>query len=449
VAFAEERFTGGRCAYGAPLAISPALAFHAGTVEIMPIRHKIEPAVVGIVRRLVADGYEAYIVGGAVRDLLLGLEPKDYDLATSASPEEVRRVFGRRRARLIGRRFRLAHVYVGRECYEVSTFRREPTPAERRGRNDDDGVIIWSDNEFGTLEEDANRRDFTVNALYFDPVGDRGLIDLVGGAADLDEGVVRAIGDPALRVAEDPVRMLRALKLVGQYDFRLEQGLKDAIRTNLGQITLSSKARLFEELLKVVSRPYSCKTLAALAEYGLLAHFWPSLDAAWRKDDVGPFARDLLSARDGRVAAGGYSTSKSLALATLSLAAVAKAVGEAGLGDLWGHREGLECDIRDAIQGFFTPLPVSRYFTARVRDILMLTARLKEGRVRKRLLRHPEYKYARELFSLLVAVCGWPGSQLDTWPPSRQPPRVSRDGSGPDGRPRRSRRSRRRPRSRP
>lgn len=412
----------------------------------MPIGHRINPAVESIVSRLVGGRFEAYIVGGAVRDLLLGLEPKDYDLATSASPEQVRQVFGNREARIIGRRFRLAHVYVGRECYEVSTFRREPTPEERRGRGDDDGVMIWRDNVYGTLEEDARRRDFTVNALYFDPVGTRGIIDLVGGTKDLDDGVVRAIGDPELRLAEDPVRMLRALKLVGQYGFRLEKRLEQTIQRHGEQITLSSKARLFEELLKIVARPYSCQTFAALADYGLLAYFWPNLDAAWRQQHTGPFLRDLLTARDERVAAGSYSASKSLALATLSLPIVAGRSGSGDLADLWTHPEGVEREVRQAVQDFFSPLPVSRYFSARLRDILMLVPRLREGCVRKRLVRHPEYKYARELFSLLVTVYGWPQEQLDVWPFPPHVPRGSQIRRGREPVPR-SRRSRRRPRS--
>ena len=137
-----------------------------------------------IIGQLVDGGFEAYIVGGAVRDLLMGLEPKDYDIATAASPEDIRRVFGRRQSRIIGRRFRLVHVYAGSEIYEISTFRREPSAGERRERLNDDGVMIWRDNEYGTLEQDAERRDLTVNALYYDPVGERGIIDFVGGVRD-------------------------------------------------------------------------------------------------------------------------------------------------------------------------------------------------------------------------------------------------------------------------
>ncbi|MBQ2335250.1 MAG: polynucleotide adenylyltransferase PcnB, partial [Victivallales bacterium] len=175
---------------------------------------KVNPSAVKVVSYLVQNGYEAYLVGGAVRDLLLGCEPKDYDITTNATPEEVRAIFGRRNCMVIGRRFRLAQVRIGGEEFEVSTFRRKPTQEERKGRYEDDGVMIWSDNEFGTLEDDVQRRDFTVNALYMDLVGTRGIIDYTGGIQDLKDGIVRTVGDPEERFEEDPVRMLRALKLV-------------------------------------------------------------------------------------------------------------------------------------------------------------------------------------------------------------------------------------------
>ena len=175
----------------------------------MPIKHKISNASCKVLRQLHEAGYEAYIVGGAVRDILLDIEPKDYDIATNATPEQVKSVFGRK-ARVIGRRFRLAHVFIDRTCFEVSTFRREPTLEERKGRKDDSGLMVWSDNVFGSLEEDAKRRDFTVNSIYYDPENaEHEFEDYVGGIDDLNNKVVRAIGDPFVRIQEDPIRMIR------------------------------------------------------------------------------------------------------------------------------------------------------------------------------------------------------------------------------------------------
>ena len=381
----------------------------------MPIKQKIKPATEKIVAELVDGGFETYVVGGAVRDLLLDLEPKDYDIATAAQPEQIRKVFGRRKARIIGRRFRLVHVYEKDDCYEVSTFRREPTTDERRERVSDNGVMLWRDNEYGSLEQDAKRRDFTVNALYYDPVGDKGIIDFVGGLEDLRSGLVQTIGDPRVRLEEDPVRMLRALKLVGQYGFRLEEKLASDIRAISHQIALASRARLFEELLKIVTRAHACNIFSACHEHGLLQHYWPNLAAIWEKP-TGMILQRFLQERATRMAAGGYSTSKALALATVCLSQVTEKMGCHDLGDLWQHREGLEHECRTAIQEFFSPFPVSRYFTARVRDIIMLLPRLKSGLRKTAVMRSPEYKYGRELFSLVATVCGWHADVLDEWP---------------------------------
>jgi poly(A) polymerase len=377
-----------------------------------------------IVGQLVDGGFESYIVGGAVRDLLMGLTPKDYDIATAASPEEIRRVFGRRQSRIIGRRFRLVHVYAGGDIYEVSTFRREPSAGERRERLNDDGVMIWRDNEYGTLEQDARRRDFTVNALYYDPVGERGIIDFVGGVRDLEERCARAIGDPATRLDEDPVRILRALKLVGQFGFRLEPSLEDAVRPRVGRIALASQSRLFEELLKILATSRTVPVLSAFQEHGLLAHYWPTLSTVWDMP-TGEYTRRLLQERDQCLQAGACSGSKALALAVACLPYIVSRLGKGDFGDLWAHEPGVEHTCREAIQDFFHPFPISRFFASRVRDIALLlprfTSRVRMGRV----VRHPEYKYARELYVLAGRVCGWSDDCLAGWPEPAEP-----DGPG-------------------
>ncbi|MBN2451426.1 MAG: hypothetical protein JXR77_13625 [Lentisphaeria bacterium] len=402
----------------------------------MPIRDRIRPVVCDLLGRLVDCGHESYIVGGAVRDLLMGIEPKDYDIATAATPEEVRRAFGRRRCRIIGRRFRLAHVYAGSEIYEVSTFRRTPTADERSERLDDDGIMIWRDNEFGTLEDDATRRDFTANALYYDPVGDRGVIDLVGGVKDIEERVARAIGDPMVRLEEDPVRVLRGLKLVGQFGFSLDPGLEAAIRAKGPRIALASQSRLFEELLKILATGRALPVLAAFQNYGFLTAYWPAMAQEW-DTPVGDMTRRVLEERDRRIAAGACSLSKALALATAALPWVTVRLGSPRLGEFWEHTEGVEHHCREAVQEFFAPFPVSRLFTARIRDILLLLPRL-AGHLRVgRLVRHPEYKYARELYALVGAVMDWPPERLSQWPPPEGEPAPRRHPAGRRRRPRR------------
>lgn len=409
----------------------------------MPIHDKIDPTAKKLVQQLVDQGYETYIVGGAVRDLLLGLSPKDYDIATEATPEQVRSVFGRRRARIIGRRFRLVHVRLDGEVFEVSTFRREPSSDERQARDSDDGVMLWRDNEFGSLHEDAHRRDFTVNSLYYDPCCGNGLVDHVGGSTDLDQRTVKAIGVPRRRFEEDPVRILRALKLVGQLDFVLHPDTEAAVREMVDLICLASRARLFEELLKIMNKPYCLPVLQAFRDYGLLAHFWPHLDTLWTRPE-GEMCRSMLAERDRRMKEqSSYTLSKTLSIATLALLPAIADLGGTPTG-LWEVRAGLERPCRDAVCDFLFPFPLPRFLSARTRDIILLLPRFLQDTGSKRLLRHPEYKYARELFLLWGHSAGVDRSTLESWPaPKPETPRHHRPESARGERPPRRRRRKR------
>jgi len=208
-------------------------------------RSKLDQNAVGLVRRLQKAGFEAYLVGGCVRDLLLGFSPKDYDISTSAKPNQVRRLF--RRSRLIGRRFRIVHVYAGREIYEVSTFRAPPIGTDKNRDR-----AIRSDNEFGDLESDAFRRDFRVNALYLDPIAGE-IVDWVGGMADIDARVLHSIGDPLERFPEDPIRVLRLIKFFRR--LQLEPGKAEiaAARDCAHRLSESAEPRVLEELFRLMS----------------------------------------------------------------------------------------------------------------------------------------------------------------------------------------------------
>src|SRR5919197_521053 len=211
-------------------------------------RRDIDPDALKVLYRLRQYDYTAYLVGGSVRDLLLGRRPKDFDIGTSAHPYQVKKLF--RNCWIIGRRFRLAHVKFGQKVIEVATFRRQVEPGEEVVA---DGVpapdpttpegahLIHHDNTFGTPEEDAFRRDFTINALFYD-IATFSIIDYVGGLDDLRAGIVRAIGDPEVRVREDPVRMIRAIALASRLNFKIEPALVDAIRTHRREILKSSPA---------------------------------------------------------------------------------------------------------------------------------------------------------------------------------------------------------------
>jgi poly(A) polymerase len=239
-------------------------------------RRDIDPDALKVLYRLRQAEHIAYLVGGSVRDLLLGRRPKDFDIGTSAHPSQVKKLF--RNCWIIGRRFRLAHVKFGTKIIEVATFRRQlapgeevvaegvpaPDPATPEGRH-----LVHHDNTFGTPEEDAFRRDFTVNALAYN-IEDFSIIDYVGGLDDLAARVVRSIGDPEVRIHEDPVRMLRAVALAARLDFTIDPPLEDAIRKHRGEIARSSLPRLIEEYYKILRAGSSERTFRALHDIGLL-----------------------------------------------------------------------------------------------------------------------------------------------------------------------------------
>ncbi len=247
-----------------------------------------------VIRRLQQNDFETYLVGGGVRDLLLGQRPKDFDLGTSAHPQQIKKLF--RNCWIIGRRFRLAHIKFGEKTLEVATFRKKVPPetdteratreaeqaARREAASRDDTKarrIIPRDNTFGTAEEDAFRRDFTINALFYD-ASTRSILDYVDGMRDIRHRTIRSIGDPNERFLEDPVRMLRAVVLAARLDLSIDPAVTAAIRRHRGEIVHSSPARLVEELYKI-GRSGSCERIVRdLGDTGLLGHIAPELDRA-------------------------------------------------------------------------------------------------------------------------------------------------------------------------
>jgi poly(A) polymerase len=242
-------------------------------------------------------GYEAYIVGGSVRDLLLGKAPKDFDVATSATPEEVQDVFPR--CRLIGRRFRLAHVRKGGALIEVATFRGQATP--ENSQEDHNGRIL-RDNVFGSVEEDAIRRDFTINAMFLDPVsGD--IRDYVGGYEDLAKRRLRLIGDPVTRYREDPVRLLRAARFVAKLGVEPDEESAAPIRKMAPLLKDIPPARLFEEVCKLFLTGHGSRSMEALQRFGLSSILFPSLKKGNGPGKVlmGPLLKKALENTDERV----------------------------------------------------------------------------------------------------------------------------------------------------
>lgn len=237
-------------------------------------RKNISHAALKTLYRLREHGYEAYLVGGGVRDLLLGLHPKDFDITTAATPEQVKQLFGGQ-CQLIGRRFRLAHVRYGREVIEVATFRAHHSQSDngQQARLSDEGMIL-RDNVWGTVEDDAERRDFTVNALYY-TIDDFSVLDFTGGLQDLEKKQLRLIGDPDTRYREDPVRMLRAVRLAAKLNFTIEAKTAAPIIPLAKLLDDISSHRLFDESQKILSSGYAERALALLEEYQLFSHLFP------------------------------------------------------------------------------------------------------------------------------------------------------------------------------
>ena len=245
-------------------------------------RKKISSPALKVLYRLNKTGYKGYLCGGAVRDLMLGGEPKDFDVATDARPHEIRKAF--RNARIIGRRFRLAHVIFHKEVVEVSTFRRTPDPDEQESGPDE--MLITNDNTFGSPLEDAFRRDFTVNALFYD-IENFSIVDYVGGVEDLDSRLIRVIGEPDLRFCEDPVRMLRACEFAGRLDFTIERHTQEAIERNREELLKASPARLIEELLQLLRCGAAAASIQWMLDLGLLGVLLPEALAMIEADQRG------------------------------------------------------------------------------------------------------------------------------------------------------------------
>jgi poly(A) polymerase len=238
-------------------------------------RTLIDADALRILYRLHSAGFEAYVVGGAIRDMLRGREPKDFDIATNASPNQIRRLF--RNSRTIGRRFRLVHIYFDDKNIEVSTLRRSTHEADEFvPESDAEGdLYVHDDNCWGDVESDAFRRDFTINALFYD-IADFSVIDYVGGVEDLKAGLIRCLGEPELRFREDPVRMLRAIKFAARFGFRIEEQTARAIHTWKEEILKASPFRVTEELFRIISQKNRHVGLRLLREYGMIQQLWPT-----------------------------------------------------------------------------------------------------------------------------------------------------------------------------
>ena len=332
-----------------------------------------------VLDRLHENGHRACLVGGGVRDALVGLKPKDFDVATDASPEQVRSLF--RNSRIIGRRFRLVHVVYGREIIEVATFRAAHNAGEG-GETAASGRIV-RDNVFGTIEEDAIRRDFSVNGLYWD-VADGSVVDYVGGLDDVEARVFRLIGDPLVRCEEDPVRVLRAVRLAAKLDFSIEKSTLAAMQQVSPELGKTAPARLFDEVLKLFQGGYAEASFDAVRDHDLLQHLFPALQRRLRRLDeaaateLESLLRAALVNTDRRVSQG-----KPITPAYLLAFMLWPEVEEAALAAITAGEQvhdALHAAAEDALSEQIRATSIPKRFTGPMKEIWQMQPRLERYR---------------------------------------------------------------------
>ena len=362
-------------------------------------RKNISKAALRVLYRLNEAGYDAFLVGGAVRDLLLGGRPKDFDVATSATPDEVKKLF--RNCRLIGRRFRLAHVVFGPEIIEVATFRGTGEEEGAEGeRHIVDGRIV-RDNVWGTIEEDALRRDFRVNAMYYD-ISDFSVRDYVGGMRDLEDRVLRLIGDPDTRYHEDPVRMLRAARLAAKLGMSIDAAAMAPFETLGPLLADAAPARLFDESLKMFLAGNGLKSFRMLEHSGLLKFLFPATARALRRGDeaLRSLIEQGLANTDARIAEG-----KSVTPAFLFAVLLWGEVRDVAQQLIGRGVEGNEAWSRAAAQVVGEQcqrVAIPRRFTFTMEEIWSLQPRFEQVQRKRvfRLMAHPRFRAAFDFLLL-------------------------------------------------
>jgi poly(A) polymerase len=375
-------------------------------------RASVSPNAIKVLYRLHRAGFLAYLVGGAVRDLLLGRKPKDFDIGTNARPQQVRQLF--RNARVIGRRFRLVMVRFADEVVEVATFRRSPEPPEiEEGETADVLAPTPEAEEFGTPEEDAWRRDFTVNGLFYN-IADFSVIDHVGGLEDLRAGVIRTIGEPRLRFAEDPVRMMRAVEYGARLGFNLEDELSEAIAAMHPEIRRAAPARIAYELVESLKGGQALAIFRGLEESSLLEHtVTEAHEAAGRGDAL---LWRLLASADERVRSGDKLAEETL-LGLLFLPSLLEALtGDGKRAPAPGE---LEQTVREVLDPDALRLAFSHYRSHLLRTSFLLLSRIlsppRSGKFVLRTVKHEAFPVAWQLAHLLGTVAPPYRSLLGPW----------------------------------
>jgi poly(A) polymerase len=378
-------------------------------------RRQIDRNALKVLYRLHRAGFKSYVVGGGVRDLMLGRAPKDFDIATDARPQQIRRLF--RNSRIIGRRFRLAHIFFREGIIEVSTFRRDPDPERQRFGPDD--PLITDDNTFGNPRQDAFRRDFTVNALFYD-ISDYSVIDYVDGVNDLEQRLIRTIGDADMRFQEDPVRMARACEFAGRLDFDIEPRTRQSILEHGPHVDRAAPARLTEEVVQLMRCGAAERAMRWMLDVELLDVILPEVHPM--VDPGGGCCSELggmLSAVD-RATAHNRQLSDATLLSVLLLPAVTLRMRE----HLAAHEGRLSRNdqvhlIADVVDPFALRFALSRDRTERTRQALLALPKLEEGQwrgaSRVQFANRPYFPDALALLELKVEATGRGAEELEQW----------------------------------
>ena len=383
-------------------------------------RKQIDKSALDVLYGLKRAGFDAYLVGGGVRDLLLGIEPKDFDVATNAEPDEVKRVF-KHKCRLIGRRFRLAHVRFGRYVIEVATFRgqedQESGGKKHSGRQVDQSGRLLRDNVYGTIDEDVWRRDFTINALYYN-IKDFTIIDYVGGLEDIKKGQLRLIGDPETRYREDPVRMIRAIRFAAKLGFKIEEMTEAPIAKLAPMLKDVSHARMFEEVLKLFHSGVGLEVFEKLRHYNIFQHLFPLTDQLLGTEEDG-FPRmmviEALKSTDSRIQQGKTVNPSFLFAAMLWEPMLQRRLHhlEAGM----APQDAFHAAANDVIEQQISRTSIPKRFTAQMREIWSMQWRLpKRGGSRaQKLMENPRFRAAYDFLGVRVAAGSEELRELFDW----------------------------------
>jgi poly(A) polymerase len=411
-------------------------------------RGDIDKNAVKVLYRLHKAGYRAYLVGGGVRDLMLGRRPKDFDVGTDARPNEVRRLFGN--SRIIGRRFRLVHVYFqDGDVVEVSTFRRDPEADEQAAPGE---LLITSDNTYGTPRQDAFRRDFTINSLFYN-IADFTVIDYTGGIEDLEKQLVRAIGEPGVRFREDPVRMLRACEFAGRLGFGIEAGTQEAIHQHRRELEKASPARVTEEIVQLLRCGHAGAAMQWMLELGLLEVLLPEAYAMLAADErgLGDFGQ-ILPVIDRLVTSGRELPDTALLAALLLPKVMLRRDDVEAIDQRPMSRAAIEELVDEETSPLLARFTVSNVKSQQIRHALVGFFRLCEPRwsmaERVRFTRRTFFSGALLLFELLVLATGEGREALAEWQEAARrrvpPPVAAAPAAAAAQRPRIRRRRRRR-----